>query len=119
MRKSDIIVARVSQGMGHFRPFWVIDETPDGWVCGVVKPGDSPQDSYWFSPGNIVYRAPAHTYYDYNNIPPGTLVTACEEPGTVIERKGSNYEVMISGKMKTVDWREVVPMAISCEDPSP
>lgn len=113
----DIIVARVSQGMGHFRTLWVVDETLDGWVYGVEE-GDvakARREGFWISPDNIVHRAPAHAHFGYNDIAPGTLVKALGVTGFVVERKGASYDVMAQGELVSVTWREVVP--IPCDEP--
>ena len=112
MNKPEIIVARVSQGMGHFRRFWVGAETPDGWVCGVPDQKDDVSGGYWFAPQNIIYRGPAHAHFDYNDIQPGTLVNVSTyaAAGMVVSRNGANYQVMVKGELKSVQWRDVCPL---------
>ena len=103
MSKSEIIVARVSQGMGHFRRFWVGAETPDGWVCGVPDQKDDVSGGYWFAPQHIIYRGPAHAHFDYN-------VSTYAAPGMVVSREGASYKVIVKGELKSVQWRDVCPL---------
>jgi len=99
----------------------VLEETPDGWISGYphIASKGVPVDSmvgYWYSPSNIVQRnvmSYGDTKFDYNEIPPGTLVTIGQGSrkvfGLVIERKGAKYEVMLGDVQKKFDWQHVRP----------
>jgi len=99
----------------------VLEETPDGWISGFphVASKGVPVESmvgYWYSPSNIVQRNVmpyGDTKFDYNEIPPGTLVTICQRSrkffGLLIERKGAKYVVMLGDEKKKFDWQCVRP----------
>ena len=99
----------------------VLEETPDGWISGYphIASKGVPIESmvgYWYSPSNIVQRNVmpyGDTKFDYNEIPPGTLVTIGQGSrkvfGLVIERKGAKYEVMLGDVQKKFDWQRIRP----------
>ena len=100
----------------------VLEETPDGWISGYPHSyfgnNSSVEETvgYWYSPSNIVQRNVmpyGDTKFDYNEIPPGTLVTIGQGSrkvfGLVIERKGAKYEVMLGDEKKKFDWQLIRP----------
>jgi hypothetical protein len=99
----------------------VLEETPDGWISGYphshsVGIALDTMVGYWYSPSNIVQRNVmpyGDTKFDYNEIPPGTLVTIGQGShkvfGLVIERKGAKYEVMLGDEKKKFDWQRIRP----------
>lgn len=101
----------------------VLAETPDGWISGYphIASKGIPADAmvgYWYAPSNIVQRNVmpyGETKFDYNEIPPGTLVTIDRGHhtrkvfGLVIERKGAKYEVMLGDSKRKFDWQFVRP----------
>jgi len=101
----------------------VIDETPDGWIWGYPYQ-DRSADTYgsWYGPTNIIQRnftPPAKSKFDYNEIPPGTLVTVeigkstSSNPqkifGLVVKRRGTTYEVTTGDTVKHFAWQIVRP----------
>lgn len=109
-KHTDRVVIRVSPNMGHFKTYWVAAENADGWVCCVEAADGHTRVGLWFSPKHVIHRERAAASYDYNDIQPTTLVEAMGSIGMVISRKSSNYEIMVSGEVRLVDWRYVVPI---------
>lgn len=124
LQSQRIAIVRTSQKAGVVGNLWVYDERPNGWILAgpdrAYNPDQarSPMASAWYHPKHILrivnLQAPDSEPFDWNGIPPGTLVeTKTGELAVVIEQKGPKYTVLFTGEDNEpvdISWTSIVPV---------
>ena len=116
MKCTQIVIVKVSPRAGHIKSFWVQEVRPDGWVRAHYEQDQHPFLGTWFAPHNVVCFTEPHFNYDYGGIPEGTLVQNIDVVGMVVRRRGAVYDVLIDGKIKTLDWSSIRPVGDPCNE---
>ena len=119
-----VAIVRTSNKAGVVANLWVYDERPNGWVLAGPERAYNPErignmmTSSWYHPKHVIQvinvQAPDRESFDWNGIPPGTLVeTRMGDLAVVLSQQGPKYTVMFTGEDNEpvdISWTSIVPV---------
>lgn len=123
-KSTKIAIVRVSPKAGNIKHLWIYEERRNGWIQGGPDQTYSPGRSFasWHAPHHVLKIVDIGTVqaqlgpYDWNGIPPGTLVDMWggSYQGIVIDRKGAKYVILRNGDPRPIEvtWESVAPVDV-------